>query len=316
MKAASGTVSKRKTFRATCSSRWSSTPRPSRWCRTSPCDRFVGTGQNPIAVSQAEIDRIKGRIDGTDEELAEVPYHAGDHVSGDRRSVQRVHGGGGRGERGAPEAQGDGLDFRPPDAGRARLPPGEEPLARTRDLRRGCCRRSRCAPRCEGAAGRRPVLTGNGAVALPRRGDDMAKAILAQVKLQCPAGQANPAPPVGPALGQHGVNIMEFCKAFNARTQSQQGLIIRWWSRSTATGPSPSSPRHAAAILLKRAAGIATASGSERKKVGTVTRSSARDRRIEDARSERQRRGHGDADHRGHRAQHGHHGGIGGSLTR
>jgi large subunit ribosomal protein L11 len=54
----------------------------------------------------------------------------------------------------------------------------------------------------------------------------VAKKIIAIVKLQCPAGQANPSPPVGPALGQHGVNIMEFCKAFNARTQDKQGLII------------------------------------------------------------------------------------------
>ena len=54
----------------------------------------------------------------------------------------------------------------------------------------------------------------------------MAKKIQAQIKLQIPAGQANPAPPVGPALGQHGVNIMEFCKAFNARTQEKAGLII------------------------------------------------------------------------------------------
>jgi large subunit ribosomal protein L11 len=102
----------------------------------------------------------------------------------------------------------------------------------------------------------------------------MAKPIAAQVKLQCPAGQATPAPPVGPALGQQGVNIMEFCKAFNARTQSQQGLIIpvvvtvyndRSFTFITKTPP--------AAILLKRAAGIATASGEpNKKKVGKVTR--------------------------------------------
>ena len=94
------------------------------------------------------------------------------------------------------------------------------------------------------------------------------------VKLQCPAGQANPSPPVGPALGQHGVNIMEFCKAFNARTQEQQGLIIpavvtvyadRSFSFITKTPP--------AAVLLKRAAKIAKGSGEPNKeKVAKVTR--------------------------------------------
>ena len=107
----------------------------------------------------------------------------------------------------------------------------------------------------------------------------MAKPIVAQIKLQCPAGQATPAPPVGPALGQHGVNIMEFCKAFNARTQGQQGLIItvivtvhtdRSFTFITKTPP--------AAVLLKRAAGIATASGEpNRNKVGKVSRQQVRE---------------------------------------
>ncbi len=98
---------------------------------------------------------------------------------------------------------------------------------------------------------------------------------MAVVKLQCPAGQANPSPPVGPALGQHGVNIMEFCKTFNARTQDRQGLIIpavitiyadRSFTFELKTPP--------AAVLLKRAAKIAKGSGEPHKeKVGTVTRS-------------------------------------------
>lgn len=101
----------------------------------------------------------------------------------------------------------------------------------------------------------------------------MAKKITAIVKLQVPAGKANPSPPVGPALGQHGVNIMEFCKAFNAQTQSQEGLIIpvvitvysdRSFSFVTKTPP--------AAVLLKQASGIAKASSEpNRTKVGKVT---------------------------------------------
>ncbi len=102
----------------------------------------------------------------------------------------------------------------------------------------------------------------------------MAKPVSAVVKLQIPAANATPAPPVGPALGQHGVNIVEFCKAFNARTQGQPGLIIpvvvtiykdRSFNFITKTPP--------ASILIKRAAGIAKASGEPNKtKVGKVTK--------------------------------------------
>ncbi len=93
------------------------------------------------------------------------------------------------------------------------------------------------------------------------------------VKLQCPAGQANPSPPVGPALGQHGVNIMEFCKAFNARTQEKAGLIIpaqvTIYADRSFTFELKSPP---AAVLLKRAAKIAKGSGEPHKeKVGVVT---------------------------------------------
>ena len=107
----------------------------------------------------------------------------------------------------------------------------------------------------------------------------MAKKVVAIVKLQCPAGQANPSPPVGPALGQHGVNIMEFCKSFNARTQDKQGLIIpavitvyadRSFTFELRTPP--------AAVLLKRAAKIAKGSGEPNKnKVGKVTRDQVRE---------------------------------------
>ncbi len=107
----------------------------------------------------------------------------------------------------------------------------------------------------------------------------MAKKVIGEVKLQIPAGQANPTPPVGPALGQRGVNIMEFCKAFNAATQSQQGMIIpvivtvyadRSFTFVTKTPP--------ASVLLKKAAGVEKGSGEPGKvKVGKVTRTQVRE---------------------------------------
>jgi len=102
----------------------------------------------------------------------------------------------------------------------------------------------------------------------------MAKQITGKIKLQIPAGQANPAPPVGPALGQHGVNIMEFCKAFNAATQDQEMMIIpvviTVYKDKSFTFITKSPP---ASSLLKRAAGLAKGSPTpNREKVGTVTR--------------------------------------------
>ncbi len=101
----------------------------------------------------------------------------------------------------------------------------------------------------------------------------MAKEVKALVKLQVPAGQANPSPPVGPALGQHGVNIMEFCTAFNAQTQGREGLIIpvvvTIYADQSFSFVLKSPP---ASVLLKQAAGIAKGSADpKREKVGTVT---------------------------------------------
>jgi large subunit ribosomal protein L11 len=102
----------------------------------------------------------------------------------------------------------------------------------------------------------------------------MAKKVIAQVKLQVEAGKANPSPPIGPALGQHGVNIMDFCKAFNARTANDEGMIIpvvltvyqdKSFTFITKTPP--------AAVLLKKAAGIAKGAGDPKaEKVGKVSR--------------------------------------------
>ncbi len=107
----------------------------------------------------------------------------------------------------------------------------------------------------------------------------MAKKVSAFIKLQVPAGKANPAPPVGPALGQHGLNIMEFCKAFNERTAQQAGMIIpvvitvfedRSFSFITKTPP--------AAVLLKKAMNLDKASGEPNKnKVGTIKRAKVRE---------------------------------------
>jgi len=103
----------------------------------------------------------------------------------------------------------------------------------------------------------------------------MAKKIQAYIKLQVPAGAANPSPPVGPALGQHGVNIMEFCKAFNAQTQSLEAkmpvpVVITVYSDKSFTFITKTPP---AAILLKKAAGITSGSAVPNvNKVGTVTR--------------------------------------------
>jgi large subunit ribosomal protein L11 len=104
------------------------------------------------------------------------------------------------------------------------------------------------------------------------------KKVVAQVKLQLPAGKANPSPPVGPALGQHGVNIMEFCKSFNAQTQGQDGMILpvvitiyadRSFTFITKTPP--------ASVLLLKAAGIEKGSGTPNKiKVGSVTKDQVR----------------------------------------
>ncbi|MBI2123450.1 MAG: 50S ribosomal protein L11 [Armatimonadetes bacterium] len=107
----------------------------------------------------------------------------------------------------------------------------------------------------------------------------MAKKIIAVVKLQIPAGKATPAPPVGPALGQHGVNIMEFCKTYNERTASQVGTIvpveITVYADRTFTFVTKTPP---ASVLLRQAAGLEKGSGEPNKaKAGKVTRSQVRD---------------------------------------
>ena len=176
-----------------------------------------------------------------------------------------------RDERREGQAQGAGQHLRPRDPGRARLRASREDRAQESD-------------------------------------EAMAKKVIAQIKLQIPAGAGEPGPPVGPALGQHGVNIMEFCKAFNAQTQAQAGLIIpviitvyadRSFTFITKTPP--------ASVLLKQAAGLEKGSGEPNEnKVGQGDQGAgAGDRRDEDAGSERRRLEAGDAHGRGHGPQHG-----------
>jgi large subunit ribosomal protein L11 len=134
----------------------------------------------------------------------------------------------------------------------------------------------------------------------------MAKKVIAQIKLQIPAGQANPSPPIGPALGQHGVNIMEFCKSYNAKTAAQEGTIIpvlitvyadRSFTFVTKTPP--------ASVLLKQAAQLA-GQGTGREKAGQITRSQLEDiarQKMPDLNTTTLR---WPAQHRRHRPQHGH----------
>ena len=137
----------------------------------------------------------------------------------------------------------------------------------------------------------------------------MAKKVTGYIKLQIPAGQANPSPPVGPALGQHGVNIMEFCKAFNAQTQSlEKGLptpvVITVYSDRSFTFILKTPP---ASVLIRKAIGIEKGSGTPNtNKVGQDHPQAARRRRQDqaagpDGRGSGRRRPH----HRGQRAQHG-----------
>jgi large subunit ribosomal protein L11 len=107
----------------------------------------------------------------------------------------------------------------------------------------------------------------------------MAKKVLTQIKLQAVGGQASPAPPVGPALGQHGINIMEFCKAFNAQTQGDAGttipVVITVYEDRSFTFVTKTPP---AAVLIKQAIGLEKGSGEpHRLKVGTITRAQVRD---------------------------------------
>ena len=204
---------------------------------------FVGAAQNPVPLNQAEVDRLLHR------ETAERPRTRAQFSIGE--SVKVVSGPLSDFSGEISEINEDGAKLKvlvsifgretPVEVG---LRPGEEDLG--------------------AALGSLVAL--------------MAKKVLTLIKLQVPGGQANPAPPVGPALGQHGVNIMEFCKAFNAQTQQDSGTIIpveitvfedRSFTFITKTPP--------AAVLIKQAIGLDKGSGEpNRNKVGTITKAQVR----------------------------------------
>ena len=205
---------------------------------------FVGSRNKPVPLSKPEVDRLLHR------ETAERPAHPGavldrrigqSHLRPAFRLLRRDR----RDQRGRGETQGPGLDLRSRDPGRGRLRPSQEDLGR----------QDRYPPQ--------PL---------------MAKKVLTLIKLQIQAGNANPAPPVGPALGQHGVNIMDFCKAFNAQTQTEGGTIIpveitvyedRSFTFITKTPP--------AAVLIKEAIRIPKGSGEPHvNKVGTISQDQIR----------------------------------------
>ena len=189
---------------------------------------FVGASNEPIPLTQAEVDRLLHR-----EVAVRAPSRAqfaiGESVKVISGPLSDFSGEISEINEDAAQAQGAGIYLRAGDARRGRLRPGEEDL--------------------------------------------MAKKVLTTIKLQAPGGQASPAPPVGPALGQHGINIMEFVKAFNAQTQGDAGTTIpvvitvfedRSFTFITKTPP--------AAVLIRQAIGIEKGSGEpNRTKVGTIT---------------------------------------------
>ena len=238
---------------------------------------FHGLGSAPDALKETEIDRIIGRRRRTRaaSRSRRSRFRIGEHVRVVDGPVQRASPGVVDETTRAWQVEGDGEHLRPRDACRARLSPG--PAGVTVAGASGAGARGVRGRRLSGACDRRPPRIETMAEDDSRR----------MVKLQAPRGQRHPAPPVGPALGQHGVNIMEFCKQFNARTQHQAGLIIpavitiykdRSFHLHHQDAP--------ASMLLKRAAGMAKGSGVPNRDEGGQGHPAqvTRDRRAEDAR--------------------------------
>ena len=197
---------------------------------------FVGASNEPVPLTQPEVDRLLHR-EVAQKVATKAPVHHRRVREGRPRPAVRLLRRDLRDQPGRGQAQGPCVNLRPRDAGRGRLRPSQEDLGTT-----------------------------------------MAKKVLTTIKLQSVGGQASPAPPVGPALGQHGINIMEFCKAFNAQTQADAGTVIpvvitvyedRSFTFVTKTPP--------AAVLIKQAIGLDKGSAEpHRDKVGRITQDQLR----------------------------------------
>ena len=208
---------------------------------------FVGASNEPIPLTQAEVDRLLHR-----EVAVRAPsraqFNIGESVKVISGPLSDFSGEISEINEDAAQAQGAGIYLRTRDARRGRLRPGEEDLTS-------------------------PKASSTKSTCLAGERQSMAKKVLTTIKLQAPGGQASPAPPVGPALGQHGINIMEFVKAFNAQTQSDAGttipVVITVFEDRSFTFVTKTPP---AAVLIRQAIGIEKGSGEpNRTKVGTIT---------------------------------------------
>ena len=207
---------------------------------------FLGGGGKPTPIPDAEAERILRQMqEGIEHPRPLITFMTGDAGAGRRRPVQLVqrHCRGGR--------RGQGSRSRSRSRSSAGRPRSSSSTRRSRSCRR------RSSDGAIAAPGVRPASTG-AAPLEARRSGLMAKKIVGYIKLQVPAGKANPSPPIGPALGQRGLNIMEFCKAFNAATQSLEPgmpipVVITAYADRTFTFTTKTPP---ASYLLKKAAGL------------------------------------------------------------